>query len=105
MGFDINFYVVYITASNMDEASSVAKTIVERGIVKCVNIVKDVRSIYLWQGNVEDDGEVLMVCKLKRENFTLLQETVKKLHSYDVPELIALPIVDGSKEYLDWLNS
>ena len=98
------FIIVFITAPNEKEAASISRTIVEERLVACVNIIPSVRSIYRWQGRVEDEQEVLMVEKTKKSLFERLQERVNELHSYEVPEIIGLPLVEGSKEYLDWLG-
>jgi len=99
-----NEIVIYITAPDEDEAARIARALVEARLAACVNILRNVRSIYTWQGNIEDDSEVLMVVKTKRNLFDTLSAKVKELHSYDVPEIIALPVVEGSEEYLKWLR-
>jgi periplasmic divalent cation tolerance protein len=96
--------VVFITASNEDEAARIAKALVEARLAGCVNIIKNIRSIYIWQGKVEDESEVLMIVKTQKPFFDLLMKKVKELHSYTVPEIIALPIVEGSEDYLKWLR-
>lgn len=96
--------VVYITTPNEDEAANIAKTLVEERLAGCVNILKGVRSIYRWQGKIEDDSEALMIIKTQRMLFDSLQKRVKEIHSYTVPEIIAMPIVDGSSDYLSWLK-
>ena len=96
--------VVFITASDEDEAAKIAKALVESRLAGCVNIIKDIRSIYSWQGKIEDEKEVLMVVKTQKALFDPLMEKVKELHSYTVPEIIALPIVEGSEDYLKWLK-
>jgi periplasmic divalent cation tolerance protein len=96
--------VCFITAPNEDEAVNIARTLVEDRLAACANIVKNVRSIYSWQGAIEDDAEVLMIVKSRRSLFQKLSKKVKEIHSYDVPEVIALPIIDGSEEYLNWLR-
>jgi periplasmic divalent cation tolerance protein len=96
--------IVFITASNNDEASKIAKALVEARLAGCVNVVKNIRSVYSWEGKVEDEPEVLMIAKTQKALFNDLMKKVKELHSYTVPEIIALPIVDGSKEYLKWLR-
>jgi periplasmic divalent cation tolerance protein len=100
----MNEIVVLITASSMDEAAKLARSLVESKLAGCVNIIKDVRSIYAWKGKVEDESEVLMIAKTQKALFNDLIRKVKELHSYTVPEIIALPIVDGSEEYLKWLK-
>ena len=96
--------IVYITAPNEEEAAKIAKILVEERLAGCVNIVKDIRSIYAWQGKIEDEKEVLMIVKTRLELFSALTSKVKELHSYTVPEVIAMPIVDGSPEYIEWLQ-
>lgn len=96
--------VVFITASDEDEAAKIAKALVEARLAGCVNIIKDIRSIYSWQGKIEDEKEVLMVVKTQKPLFGPLTEKVKELHSYAVPEIIALPIIHGSEDYLKWLK-
>ena len=98
------YITVFITAPNEKEASSISQTIVGERLAACVNIIPSVRSIYRWQGRVEDEQEVLMIVKTKKSLFERLQQRVKELHSYEVPEIIGLPLAEGSKEYLDWLG-
>ncbi|MFN3395346.1 MAG: divalent-cation tolerance protein CutA [Thermodesulfovibrionales bacterium] len=100
----IEAIVVYITAPNEEEAAKIARTIVEERLAGCVNIVKGIRSIYSWQGKIEDESEVLMVVKTRKELFESLSKRVKELHSYTVPEIIALPIIEGFDDYLNWLK-
>ena len=96
--------VVYITAPNEEEAAKIAKILVEERLAGCVNIIKDIRSIFSWQGKLEDEKEVLMIVKTRLKLFSALASKVKELHSYTVPEVIAMPIVDGSEEYINWLQ-
>jgi periplasmic divalent cation tolerance protein len=95
--------VVFITASNEDQAARIAKALVEAKLAGCVNIIKNIRSIYSWEGKIEDEPEVLMIVKTRKPLFDDLIKKVKELHSYTVPEIIALPIVEGSEDYLKWL--
>jgi periplasmic divalent cation tolerance protein len=96
--------VAFITASDEKEAAKIAKALVEAKLAGCVNIIKDIRSIYNWQGKIEDEKEVLMVVKTQKILFDSLVKKVKELHSYTVPEIIALPIIQGSEDYLKWLE-
>jgi periplasmic divalent cation tolerance protein len=96
--------VVYVTAPTEEEAGKIARSLVEDKLAGCVNIVKNMRSIYRWQGKIEDEAEVLMIVKTRKEHFAYIREMVKQLHSYSVPEIIALPIVAGSEDYLTWLK-
>ena len=96
--------VVFITASNEDEAANIARALVEGRLAACVNIAGNLRSIYRWQGKVEDESEVLMIVKTQKKLFHSLAQKVRELHSYSVPEIIAVPIVEGSEDYLKWLK-
>jgi len=96
--------VVFITASCEDEAANIARALVEGKLAACVNIVRNLRSIYRWQGKIEDESEVLMIVKTQKKLFHSLSRKVRELHSYSVPEIIALPIVEGSEDYLKWLK-
>lgn len=96
--------VVYVTTTNEEEAVKIARALIEERLCACVNITKGIRSIYHWQGKVEDDSETLMIIKTRKSIFNILVDRVKSLHSYTVPEIIALPIIDGSEDYLKWLS-
>lgn len=96
--------VVLITAPQEEEAATIAKTLIDERLAACVNIVKDIRSLYRWQGAVEDEGEVLMVVKTQERLFENLKNRVQQLHSYSVPEIIALPIVKGFENYVQWIK-
>jgi periplasmic divalent cation tolerance protein len=96
--------VVFITVPNEDLAVTIARSLVESRLAACANIIKGIRSIYMWQDKVEDDAEVLMIVKTRRELFDPLKSKVKELHTYEVPEIIALPIIAGSDDYLKWLR-
>lgn len=100
----MNEIVVFITASDEDAAVKIARSLVEAKLAGCVNIIKNIRSVYRWEETVEDEPEVLMVAKTKKALFDELMKKVKELHSYTVPEIIALPIVEGSEDYLQWLR-
>ncbi len=96
--------VVLITVSSPEEGEKIARALVEKRLAACVNIVPGLRSIYHWQGNICDDKELLLMAKTTDALFETLTNEVKALHSYKVPEIIALPIVAGSKEYLNWIE-
>jgi len=101
---EVEHVVVFITIDTAQKAEELAKELVERRLCACVNVVDEVKSIYTWQGKVEKATERLMVVKTKRELFDELARTVKELHPYEVPEIIALPMIAGFKPYLDWIN-
>ena len=98
------FVVVFVTAPSPEVAANLAKTLVAEKLVACVTILPGLRSIYTWEGKVCDEEEVLCVLKTRRELFPLLRDRVTALHPYQVPEIIALPLVDGSAPYLTWLR-
>ena len=99
------YLAVLITAASAEEGQRIARALVEAGLAACVNLVSSVRSIYAWQGQIHDDQEVLLIAKTKAHLLERLAAQVKQLHSYEVPEIIALPIVAGSGEYLRWLDA
>ena len=98
-----DYIVVYVTAPE-NEAVDLATTLVEERLVACVNIVPGLRSIYWWQGRMEDEPEVLCVMKTRGNLFEPLRDRVRELHSYEVEEIIALPILAGNLPYLDWIK-
>jgi periplasmic divalent cation tolerance protein len=99
-----NEVVVLITASSADEAAKIGRALVEEHLVACANIAGGVRSLFFWEGKTRDAQETLLICKSRSLLMDRIIDRVKQLHSYTVPEIIALPIVAGSKDYLDWVN-
>jgi periplasmic divalent cation tolerance protein len=96
--------VVLVTCGSAKEARRIARSLVEQRLAACVNILGvPVRSIYRWKGRVESARESLLIIKSSRKRFAALQGAIRKLHCYDVPEIIALPIERGSCDYLAWL--
>jgi periplasmic divalent cation tolerance protein len=96
--------IVFITTSSIDEAERIGRGILEKRLAACVNIVRDIKSIYWWKEKIEEGSEVLLIVKTRSEKFRELVEYVKNVHSYEVPEIIALPIIMGYSEYLKWLD-
>ena len=96
--------VVLTTCKSAEEAAQIARALVEKKLAACVNVMPAVRSFYRWKGAVEDEQESLLVIKSSRGLFDQLRVEIEKLHSYEVPEVIAVPIVDGSEGYLEWLE-
>jgi periplasmic divalent cation tolerance protein len=96
--------VVLSTAGSEDEARKVAHHLVEHQLAACVNIVPGIKSIYRWQGKVESAREWLLLIKTTAEKFPAVRDAIRKVHSYDVPECIAIEIEDGSAEYLQWIG-
>lgn len=99
-----DYVVAFVTAPNETEAETIARSLVEERLAACVNMVKGIRSLYRWEGAVQDDSEILMVVKTRQRHLEHLVARVKELHSYTVPEIIALPVVGGSADYLAWLT-
>ncbi|MGC9080528.1 divalent-cation tolerance protein CutA [Sulfurihydrogenibium sp.] len=100
----MDYIVVFITTSSLEEAKKIANHLVENKIAACINIVEKINSTFFWKGNIENYDESLLIVKTKRSLFNKLKEEVKKLHSYTVPEIIAIPIVEGSEDYLNWID-
>ncbi|MEE9144501.1 MAG: divalent-cation tolerance protein CutA [Candidatus Binatia bacterium] len=98
------FIVVYVTVGSSDEGDRLARALIEERLAACVNRVRSVQSVYRWEGQVEQSEEELLIIKTNRELFNLLKKKVQELHSYSVPEIIALPILEGSEDYLAWLK-
>jgi|GEM_PF-36924 len=96
--------VVLMTAPNREEARTIAHTLVGERLAACCNVVGGVGSIYRWEGKVEEAGEVLVIIKTSAERFPALERRIRELHSYDVPEVLALPVETGSGPYLRWLD-
>ena len=96
--------VVLVTCGSGKEAKRIAQALVEGRLAACVNISSPIRSVYRWRGEVCDESEVLLIIKTVRELFDAVRRTVEKLHSYQVPEIICLPIIDGAPNYLNWLG-
>lgn len=97
--------VVLITCGSAGEARKIGKALVDRKLAACANILEaPVRSIYQWKGRIESAKEFLIVLKTSRKRFTAIEREVRRLHSYDVPEIIALPIDRGSRNYLKWIS-
>jgi periplasmic divalent cation tolerance protein len=96
--------VVWVTVGKSDEAVKIARTIVEEKLAACVNIVPAIRSVYFWKGEVCDDQESLLMIKTKAELFDRLRARIVELHSYEVPEIIAVRLSDGHQPYLSWVE-
>jgi periplasmic divalent cation tolerance protein len=99
-----NSRIVFVMAADAEQAVSIARTLVEESLAACVNIVGPVRSIYKWRGAIEDQSEHMLVIKTRAALFGKVERRVRELHSYEVPEIIALPISAGSAPYLAWIG-
>jgi periplasmic divalent cation tolerance protein len=99
-----DYIVILVTAKDREEAEKISKKLIEERLIACTNIVSPVTSFFHWVGNLERTEECLLVMKSRRDLFAEVEGHVQRLHSYEVPEVLALPIVDGSKAYLDWME-
>ncbi|MDP2989889.1 MAG: divalent-cation tolerance protein CutA [Kiritimatiellota bacterium] len=99
------YIVVFITAKNAEEAEKISKALVKRRLAACVNTVPEVSSRFWWKDKLESSKECLLVVKTRDSLLPDIIKSVKKIHSYSVPEIIALPIVGGNPDSLDWIDS
>ncbi|WP_096364576.1 divalent-cation tolerance protein CutA [Thiohalobacter thiocyanaticus] len=97
------YCIVLVTAPEAD-ARTIARALVAQDLAACVNIVANLTSVYRWQGEVEEDTEQLLVIKTRRDVLEALKAAVLEAHPYELPEIIAVPIVDGLSGYLDWID-
>ncbi len=96
--------VIMTTAADLRECRKIARHLVEARLAACVNITQKVQSIYRWKGKVANDKEFLLLIKSTRELFSEIKAAISKVHSYTTPEIICLPIIDGSENYLQWVS-
>jgi periplasmic divalent cation tolerance protein len=96
--------VVLTTCESKEQARTLALHLIEHHLAACVNIVPNATSIYRWKEKIEEASEYVLVIKSRRDLFPKLREAIAQLHSYEIPEVIALPVVDGSEAYLAWLD-
>lgn len=97
------FIIVFVTASSNSEAEKIANALVDKKLAACVNIVPNIKSIYIWEGKKEQADEFLLIIKSRKANFKKIIDAVKAVHTYTVPEIISLPITDGNPKYLEWI--
>lgn len=98
-----NHIVMLCTAPDRESGAKIARALVEERLAACVNLLPGVGSFYRWQGKVEEAAEALLIIKTAAARFEAVQKRIKELHSYELPEIIAVSITAGSKEYLDWI--
>lgn len=105
MRMTTDFIIVLVTCKDKAEAEKISQTLLEEKLIACANIISPVSSCFLWQGKIDEAEECLVVMKSRADLFVELSRRVKALHSYEVPEILALPIVEGSGDYLAWMRS
>ena len=96
--------IVFITVPSQEEGERIGANLVESRLAACVNVIPQVSSIFRWQGKIEKENELLLVIKTTRDRMDELTSKIKELHSYDVPEILAVPVFAGSKDYIDWVQ-
>ena len=101
----MSYLIVLMTASNREEAVKIVRVLLEEKLIACANVIESVSSFFWWQAKIESEKEALAIMKSNETLFKKLSERVTELHSYEVPEILALPIVDGSSAYLDWMKT
>ena len=97
--------MVYCTCPDSSVAHRIARSLIEQHVAACVNILPAVRSIYSWQGKIHDDAEVLLLIKTDRNHFTALSDIITRMHPYEVPEIIGVPLEAGYQPYLEWMEA
>lgn len=100
----VDTLVVLVTVPSVEEGARLAKTLVEEHLAACVNVVPNVRSFFFWEGRLQEEPEALLVMKTQRARYEALQRRVLALHSYSVPEILALPVESGSPAYVAWVR-
>jgi len=99
-------YIMVLTTCNSSETSSlIAEALISNKLAACVNIIKGVESVYQWHGKIEHDKEILLIIKTRESLFSRVEQMIQELHSYELPEIIAVPIKTGEKNYLNWIQS
>jgi periplasmic divalent cation tolerance protein len=97
--------IVLVTTANKQEAEKILRNLLDAKLIACANVVGSVSSHFHWSGKIQNADECMVFMKSRRDLFAKLEEIVRSLHSYEVPEILAIPIIDGSRAYLDWLES
>ncbi len=99
------YIVVHVAVKDIEEGRKIAKSVVKRRLATCVNIIPEIESYFWWKDKLDTAKEVMLIIKTKESLLPELTKAIKKLHSYSIPEIIALPIVGGSRDYLEWIDS
>ena len=99
-----SIYLVYMTAGDKEEARSIGRALVENRLAACVNILENMTSLYVWDGSLQEDQEVVLLAKTTAERFAALKEKVVAMHSYDCPCIVGFRAADGFPPFLDWIR-
>jgi periplasmic divalent cation tolerance protein len=98
------YIVILITCPSVEEAEKIARALISDKLIACGNMISGVNSLFFWQGKVSNETETLIIAKSIKRLFPLIVDKVKSLHAYTIPEIIALPLIEGSTEYLRWIE-
>lgn len=101
---EVPVHVVLVTVPDAETGARLGRSLVEEGLVACVNVVPGLRSIYRWEGAVQDEAEVLLMMKIRADRLDTLTKRIRALHPYELPEVVALAVVGGSEDYLEWVR-
>ncbi len=99
----MEFIIIYCTVPNKKEGREIARALVEHNLAACVNIIDKIESVFSWDGEMMEEKEAMLIIKTKRDLFDHVNKVIQKLHSYTVPEVIALPILEADERYLKWI--
>ncbi len=105
MEHETSYLMVFSTVPNESTAEYLAKALLENKLAACINIIRQLTSVYIWEGQLVTDTECLLLIKTLQENYTELAACLRQIHPYSLPEIIALPITQGNQDYLDWLKN
>lgn len=98
-----DFVVVYTTVGSREDATEISRTLVCENLAACVQSTP-IKSVYRWKGKLNEDDEILLACKTTKKNYAGVEKRIKELHPYECPEIIAVPVIAGSKDYLKWVR-
>ena len=99
----MEFVVIYCTVPNKNEGREIAKTLIKHKLAACVNILDKIESIFAWDGEMMEEKEALMMIKTQKDLFNDVNRVIQKMHSYNVPEVVALPVIEADEIYLKWI--
>ena len=97
--------IVYTTIDKIEDGRRIAFTLVEEQLVACINIIPNIESVYNWKGKIENDEEIILLCKTTDENVKKTIERIKQLHSYELPAITVIPVIGGLQKYLDYVGN
>ena len=95
--------LVFVTCASIKEADKIVDTLLNKKLIACANILSGIKSKFWWKGNIENAKEVLIMAKTRTSKFAAIDKEVRRIHSYEVPEIVAMPIIAGSSKYLNWI--